>query len=218
MHEKIDWSPQINKVTRKISSINGILYNLRKFIPENLNLKKSIYFALVNSHLNYGISVWGCAGDKNTQQKLFVAQKNCIRNLFGIPKLNRYTKGHTKKVFNNYNFLTIHNLYFYTSLTEVYKVWGSGTLIDLRAILTVSNINENRLLTPINNKLAHLSKNFYYATPLIWNTVHSNTDFNFDGVKFTTSTQKFKNHLNKYLLTKQSLGFENYWEDRNICL
>ena len=57
LSEKIDWSPQINKVTRKISSINGILYNLRKFIPENLDLRKSIYFALVNSHLNYGISV-----------------------------------------------------------------------------------------------------------------------------------------------------------------
>ena len=207
LNEKIDWSPQISKATRKISSINGILYNLRKFIPENLDLKKSIYFALVNSHLIYGISVWGCAGDKSKLQKLFVAQKNCIRNLLGIPKLNRYTKGHT-----------IHNLYFYNTLTEVYKVWGSGTPIDLRAILTVSNINENRLLTPINNKLAHLSKNFYYATPLIWNTVHSYTDFNFDGCKFTTSTQKFKNYLNKYLLTKQSLGFENYWEDRNICL
>ena len=28
LNEKIDWSPQISKVTRKISSINGILYNL----------------------------------------------------------------------------------------------------------------------------------------------------------------------------------------------
>ena len=80
MNERIDWSPQISKVTRKISSINGILFNLRKFIPENLDLKKSIYFALVNSHLNYGISVSGCAGDKNKLQKLFVAQKiNCLK-------------------------------------------------------------------------------------------------------------------------------------------
>ena len=75
LNERIDWPPQISKVIRKISSINGILFNLRKFIPENLHLKKSIYFALVNSHLNYGISVWGCAGDKNKLQKLFVAQK-----------------------------------------------------------------------------------------------------------------------------------------------
>ena len=82
----------------------------------------------------------------------------------------------------------------------------------------MSQINENRLITPTNNKLAHLSKIFYYAIPLIWNTVYSNTDFNFDGCKFTTSTLKFKNYLNKYLLTKQSLGFENYWEGRNICL
>ena len=109
LNEKIHWSSQISKVTRKISSINGILYNLRKFIPENLDPKKSIFLALVNSHLNYGISVWGCAGDKNKLQKLFVAHKNCIRSLFGIPKLNRYTKGHTKTVFNNYNFLTIHH-------------------------------------------------------------------------------------------------------------
>ena len=114
LNEKINWSPQINKVTRKIFSINGILYNLRKFRPA-----KEHILCFVNSHLNYGISVWGCAVDKNKLQKVFVAQKNCIRNLFGIPELNRYTKGHTKNVFNNYNFLTIHNLYFYTTLTEV---------------------------------------------------------------------------------------------------
>ena len=191
---------------------------MTRFIPLNLDLRKSIYFALVNSHLNYGISVWGCSGDTNKLQKLFVAQKNCIRNLLGIPKLNRYTKGHTKKVFNNYNILSIHNLYFYATLTEVYKVWGSSTPTDLRATLTVSNINNNRLITPTNNKLAHLSKNFYYAVPLIWNSFHSKSNFNFDGYKFSTPTRKFKNYLNKYLLTKQSLGHENYWEDRNICM
>ena len=76
VNEKLDWSPHISKVSRKLSSITGVLYNLRNYIPQDQNLKKSIYFSLVNSYINYGITVWGSGGDKARLQPIFVSQKN----------------------------------------------------------------------------------------------------------------------------------------------
>ena len=85
VNEKLDWSPHISRVSRKLSSITGVLYNLRNYIPQDLNLKKSIYFSLVNSYINYGITVWGSGGDKARLQPIFASQKNvsdrCLRSL-----------------------------------------------------------------------------------------------------------------------------------------
>ena len=85
VNDKLDWSPHISRVSRKLASITGVLYNLRNYIPQDLNLKKSIYFWLVNSYINYGITVRGSGGDKARLQPIFVSQKNvsdlCLKSL-----------------------------------------------------------------------------------------------------------------------------------------
>ena len=85
VNDKLDLSPHISRVSRKLASITGVLYNLRNYIPQDLNLKKSIYFSLVNSYINYGITVWGSGGDKVRLQPIFVSQKNvsdlCLKSL-----------------------------------------------------------------------------------------------------------------------------------------
>ena len=76
VNDKLDWSPHISRVSRKLVSITGVLYNLWNYIPQDLNLKKSIYFSLVKSYINYGITVWGSGGDKARLQPIYVSQKN----------------------------------------------------------------------------------------------------------------------------------------------
>ena len=82
INNKLDWSNQINKVARSLTSLSGVLYNLRKFVPKDLNLSKSIYFALVNSVMSYAISVWGSGGAINALKPLHIAQKKVHSNSF----------------------------------------------------------------------------------------------------------------------------------------
>ena len=61
INENLNWGSLIDKVITKLASINGVLYNIRNSLP--VNIRKQIYFALVNSCLMYALSVWGCGGN-----------------------------------------------------------------------------------------------------------------------------------------------------------
>ena len=101
------------------------------FIPEKLKI--NLYHTLFESHLSYGISVWGGIGIAKIN-KLFTVQKrhihmlfgdyNCFKNkfmtcvrvkLFDNQKLGSsfFEKEHTKPLFNKHKILTVHNLYAY---------------------------------------------------------------------------------------------------------
>ena len=60
INERLNWVTHMEKVARKLASINGILYNIRNSFPSRI--RKQIYFALFNSCLMYAISVWGSGG------------------------------------------------------------------------------------------------------------------------------------------------------------
>ena len=79
-------------------------------------MRRDIYFALVNSQLIYGISIWGSGGSFSNLSSLFIAQKKSIRILFRVSKINKYCPGHTKNFLGEktfYQFITyILRLYF----------------------------------------------------------------------------------------------------------
>ena len=58
-----------------------------------LQIRKTLYHTLFDSHLNFGILLWGCANNKFTK-KVENLQKKCIRNVF----LSGY-KSHTEPIF-----------------------------------------------------------------------------------------------------------------------
>ena len=73
---KLSWKFHIIELSKKLSRAIGMLYKIRKFCtPSTL---RSLYFSLFNSHLLYGLAVWGNvnAADKN---KIIVLQKRALR-------------------------------------------------------------------------------------------------------------------------------------------
>ena len=112
--DTLTWDAHINYLTRKISKISGSLFKMRQCIPRGMI--RQVYFALVNSQLIYGINVWGSAGSASNLSKLFATQKKAIRTLFHIQRLCRYIPGHTKDAFSKNKILTVHNLYFLSTL------------------------------------------------------------------------------------------------------
>ena len=92
--DTLTWDEHIKYLTRKLSRISGSFYKLVRCIPKDM--RRDIYFALVNSQLIYGISIWGSGGSFSNLSSLFIAQKKFIRILFRVSKINKYCPGHTK--------------------------------------------------------------------------------------------------------------------------
>ena len=78
--EKLCWNSHIQDCTRKLNYATATLSRIKDCIPENLH--KDLYHTLFESHLSYGITVWGGIADSKLSQ-LHKIQKKCIRIMFG---------------------------------------------------------------------------------------------------------------------------------------
>jgi hypothetical protein len=78
--EKLTWLPHIEQLVKKLYSICGRIYRIKSCLPERLY--KQIYHTLFESHLSYGVTVWGGVS-LNKLLPLFKAQKKCVRIMFG---------------------------------------------------------------------------------------------------------------------------------------
>lgn len=182
---------------------------MRKVITPSI--RNSVYNALVNSNLSYAISVWGSGACRNKLKPLFIIQKRCIRNLFGIHKLSRFRKGHTKNVFNSNNILTIYNLYYYFTLSDIAKLRQLRIPEYLCALLNI-NVNKDRMTIPLL-KTNHYQNSFMYQGPKLWNQV---LGFMKDKrISTIPRINTYKSRAKVFLLKMQSYGSRNEWIDHN---
>ena len=77
---KLSWNGQTDVVYKRLKCAIAIIKRIKPYIA-NENLK-TIYFTLFESHLLYGISVWGGI-PQYKMDKIFRLQKKCLRILFG---------------------------------------------------------------------------------------------------------------------------------------
>ena len=78
--DKLSWKPHIEILNKKLKSLCGRIYRIKRALPEHLY--KQLYHTLFESHLSYAISVWGGIS-LNQIKPLFLTQKKCIRIMFG---------------------------------------------------------------------------------------------------------------------------------------
>ena len=78
--ENLTWTPHLENLKKKLTCSQGVLYRIKDSIPKSLH--KTLYHSLFESHLTYGISVWG-AQSHTVLHELFTLQKHCVRTLFG---------------------------------------------------------------------------------------------------------------------------------------
>lgn len=89
---KYTWNPHAKRLNRKLSQIAGIFRRIRSVLPRQL--LNQIYYALFQSHILYGISIWGTI-TKTTMANLQVSQNKAIRNLFNEDRRTRIKTLHT---------------------------------------------------------------------------------------------------------------------------
>ena len=110
--ETLTWKYHIEKVCSKIASsnyiINKVKHTLTKFTL------KTLYSTLIQSHINYGLSIWGSSYSIGRVQK---AQQKSIRIIH-----NKAYNSHTEPLLKNSEILNVHDQYKLNVLTFMYEL------------------------------------------------------------------------------------------------
>ena len=217
--DKLSFIPHINNLVNKLRSCTGRICRIRECIPKEIH--KEIYHTLFESHLTFAISVWGNVST-NALEPLFIAQKKCIRILFGDKKAyfdkfcncarsrdlhsqilgpEHYKLESTKPLFKQHSILTVHNLHKYHTVVSTYKIIRTHVPISLYELFKFSGHIETRL------KSQYSACTFIDQSTILWNNMREKlaiTDFN-------TTISALKNQTKSYLLQTQHAHDEREW-------
>ena len=210
--DRLSWVPHIKYLSTKLKSCIGRLCQIRNNVP--LDLCSEIYHTLFESHLTFGISVWG--GVTNNKLKpLFLAQKKCLRILFGDREaysnkfktcararpygeqklgVDFYKKESSKPLFQSKGIITVHNLYKYHCILELFKIVKFRAPISLYSLTNRSQRKECLFI------LQKSSTSFIYNSTKLWNSYQKLLDIH----DFSVSTGVLKHRLKGILLSNQS--------------
>ena len=228
--ENLNWDAHRNHLVRKLRSTTGAISRIRKSIPSEHY--KDIYSSLFESHLSYGITVWGVTLQENSRDSLFITQKHCIRVLFGdleaylkkqetcartrpylSQKLGRqfYEKEHTKPMFNRIKILTVQNLFKYHCITEIFKIMKFRTPYSLFELIKVSERDSSYTII-----LPTKIETFIWKASKAWNTIYK---YVLNGEKgLATSVNSIKHRSKAIILECQALHNPHEWKPDNFSL
>ena len=222
--EKLSWQPHIDHLLKKLACCTGTLNRIKDNIPAHLH--KDLYHTLFESHLSYGITVWGNLS-QNKVTPLFISQKKCIRILFGdkeayldkfrtcartrpfgcqILDSQFYTKEHTKPIINNEKLLTVHNLHTYHKISETYGILKFRCPISLYSLFQLSHRKPTLAIIP------HPDNQYTHNSSTLWNSARQK----FNVQDFSTKLSLIKSSTKKLLLQNQCEGDKFDWVTNNF--
>ena len=187
--------------------------------------------------MSYCLSVWG--GNKiNKLEPLFIAQKSCVRMLFGkselVKKYNTcarcrprekqvldctfYEKEHTKPLFLKDGILTVHNLYTYHCFLELLKILKFRQPYSLFELFNFNkpHIRSTRYNSTYINTPTYFSASsneFTYKAVKIWNYYRSKLDIHDFEIAVNTIRYKLKSLIESI----QNAGNTTEWSSQNFC-
>lgn len=174
--EHCDWKEQVKAVCKKINKFVFAIKKVRLVTSHKTALL--VYYGYVCSALRYGIVLWGNSSDVH---KVFIAQKRCIRAIFGLKPLDS-----CRPIFKQHRILTLPCLYILEACSFVKKHTD---------LFLIKNNADKRTVThkPLNMPVAKLSlfkKNSYYMLSKIYNAVPKSIT-SLVGHKFFTNLKRW---------------------------
>jgi hypothetical protein len=188
---KLSFKFHLAQISKKISKSLYIIQSTKNLLSEKS--LKSLYYALIHSHLIYGIHIWSCTSANNLAG-LVKLQKKSIR----IVTKSAYNS-HTEPLFKSCGILPVKHLISYFKLLFMYDFTNNLLPVSFNNTWTTNlNVrnagNEHSQRTLRNDHLLnvpfvrteHLLKFPYSDYPRIWNefnnAVLANTRGTFKGL------------------------------------
>ena len=185
----LTWKAHINKISIKLGRAVGILYRLKNTLP--LQALKEIYHSLVTCRLFYGNLLWGKA-----PKRVITLQKKCLR----IITKSRYND-HIEPICKSLSILKVQDIHVMKKLCFYYRYVNNKLPTYLTTYLFNGNAQNQNLLIPIQNKIAHtvtFNETIRFQLPIVW----QNTPPLIKDKAMTHSYDSFKKYAKKYIIER----------------
>lgn len=183
---RLNWKEHLSFLKLKLVKYVRIFYMLRDICYAQL--LRSIYFAFINSKLEYGIEIWG-GTYLTTLKPLVTLQKTFIRIM-----LNKLRTEPSLPLFQSLNILPIRNLYVYKVLKIFFNRCDANRMNQNYVMLR----NRGNMYVP-RPKLSLFKKFFLYLAPTFYNLLPNN-------IKQCTNKNKFNKLTRYYLLMHNDIN------------
>ena len=110
----MNWDSHVESVCAKVASACYLIGRMMKLV--NIDTVKLIYFGLIQSHLQYGVIVWG---NSSQAKRLLVLQKRALRYMARAsfnPCAEVFYKDSCRDLFIKFRMLTLPSLYMYHTI------------------------------------------------------------------------------------------------------
>ena len=188
---KLSWNCHIKHVNLKISKGIGILTKLRYL---SKGVLRTLFYAFVQPHIDYGLLVWGSATPNNLKPIKQKLQKAVKKILFKNPNHS------TEPLFHKLKFLDFDKHEFLIISSFMWQLTYDNIPDTIKSSFNIRNreYGENNLKYHVPNiNLELLKRNIVYQGPRIWNSLKND-------IKIKMSIFSFKKALKNKLLEKDS--------------
>ena len=110
--ERLSWKQHCEFLLSKLTKVYYSLNKIKNIFP--LKLKLQLFHSLFNSHVMYGLQIWGASPHAAMIEKI---QKRMIRSL-----LSTYSFAHTEPIQKKYEILKLKDLYTHRCAMSIYKI------------------------------------------------------------------------------------------------
>ena len=164
--ENLTWKHHISFLCNKLSKSIYAINKVKNFLPHET--LKSLYFSLIQSHLIYGIQIWG---NSLSIGKVFKLQKRALR----IINRKGY-RAHTDPLFHTNNLLKVTDIYRLHSALFIYDYKYGKLPMSFNNFfpnprnhkITTRQLNNIYLIKP---RTTFAINSPFYAIPHSWNSL-----------------------------------------------
>jgi len=191
--ELLSWDKHLSMVAKKLTSSIYALRCAKPWLSENAT--KTLYYAVFQSHINYGLILWGSAAKKH-MNKIWILQKKAIRIL-----ASTLYNAHTNPLFHKLRILKIWDIYHVQLAQFMFKMYRKELPKPLLERHVINFQIHEHYTRNCNNprkiliKTSTASKAIYYQATCIWYNINNE-------MKHIPEYSVFSNKLKTHLLSQ----------------
>jgi len=172
LDNKLSWKDHINELSKKLNRSIGMLYKARHFCPTSV--LRTLYFSIFNSHLQYGISVWGYANNFYLD-KIIKTQKRAVRCI----TFSKY-KAHSTPLLKQLNILSIKDTIYLKTASLLWDLFYNKLPLSLSSYFkkaSLTHTQNTRFASSGNLKVGIRANSFQFVGTNIFNELNNRQAF-----------------------------------------
>ena len=190
---RLNWSEHIKTITSKLAFTLYMMRTLKHTV--GYQQLKTIYNALFEPSLTYGITIWGGAYKSYLKQST-IAQKKAVRYV-----TNATYNAHTEPLFKQLKLLKLSDMYHFEIAKFMFDLSQNSVPISLNRYFIKPEAIHNHNVRHINCFRQPKLKLCTSRMSLVWNgsSVWNNLP---EDIKSASSNHSFKGKFKNYILSK----------------